>query len=342
MTPDDIRALRLDHQVKGMPGGVAPFPLGRIGEKRWNVLAEDLPLPLMVLKRTAIEHNGRWMREFLRLSGAVLSPHGKTTMSPQLFARQIADGSWAITVATTHQMQVARDFGFDRIVLANQLVGRQAIRYVLEELARAPELDFYCLTDSPEHVAMLANMARAADIGRPLNLLLEGGIVGGRTGCRDVAAMLAVAEAVKAAEPYLALRGVEGFEGLIWDADHAAAAARVRAFLEFLVDSAIAIERRGLFAPGEVILSAGGSAFYDLVVGGFRRSFIDRAVRIVTRSGCYLTHDSGMYRERFAALRERSPEVAVTRLASGLPVGSDLEYADEVTLGNALRGRHAL
>ncbi|HKF80150.1 MAG TPA: recombination mediator RecR [Thermoleophilaceae bacterium] len=42
------------------------------------------------------------------------------------------------------------------------------------------------------------------------------------------------------------------------------------------------------------------------------------------------------------AVRERSPEVAVTRLASGLPVGSDLEYADEVTLGNALRGRHAL
>jgi len=42
------------------------------------------------------------------------------------------------------------------------------------------------------------------------------------------------------------------------------------------------------------------------------------------------------------AVRERSPDVAVTRLASGLPVGSDLEYADEVTLGNALRGRHAL
>ena len=42
------------------------------------------------------------------------------------------------------------------------------------------------------------------------------------------------------------------------------------------------------------------------------------------------------------ALRERAPEVAVTRLASGLPVGADLEYADEVTLGSALRGRREL
>ena len=42
------------------------------------------------------------------------------------------------------------------------------------------------------------------------------------------------------------------------------------------------------------------------------------------------------------AVRQRSPDVAVTRLASGLPVGSDLEYADEITLGRALRGRQAI
>ena len=43
-----------------------------------------------------------------------------------------------------------------------------------------------------------------------------------------------------------------------------------------------------------------------------------------------------------AGVHERAPDVAVTRLASGLPVGGDLEYADEVTLGRALAGRRAL
>ena len=42
------------------------------------------------------------------------------------------------------------------------------------------------------------------------------------------------------------------------------------------------------------------------------------------------------------ALRETTPDVTVTRLASGLPVGADLEYADEITLGKALQGRRAL
>ncbi len=43
-----------------------------------------------------------------------------------------------------------------------------------------------------------------------------------------------------------------------------------------------------------------------------------------------------------AGLRERVPEISVTRLASGLPVGADLEYADELTLGRALAGRRAV
>ena len=42
------------------------------------------------------------------------------------------------------------------------------------------------------------------------------------------------------------------------------------------------------------------------------------------------------------ALHAQSPDVTITRLASGLPVGSDLEYADEVTLGKALAGRRAV
>jgi recombination protein RecR len=43
-----------------------------------------------------------------------------------------------------------------------------------------------------------------------------------------------------------------------------------------------------------------------------------------------------------AGLRERIPDISVTRLASGLPVGADLEYADELTLGRAFSGRRVV
>src|SRR5271170_6621219 len=313
MTPEALDALLLDHRVKGMPGGIAPFPLGRIGKRKWNVLREDLPLPLAVLKERALTHNSAWMRRFLDLSGAMIAPHGKTTMSPQLFARQFADGAWAMTVATVQQLQVARDFGIGRIVLANQLVGRQAIRYVFDELKRDPDFDFYCLVDSTANVAQLAAAAREAAAGRPLQVLLEGGFPGGRTGARDRDAALEVAEAVKGAAPYLALRGVEGFEGLFHGAE---ADNEVSRFLDFLVDIAIDNNKAGFFAPGPIILSAGGSAFYDLVIERFRAAGIARECLVLTRSGCYLTHDSVLYRDADAELHRRSP--GIDQLGPGL------------------------
>src|SRR5450432_508582 len=116
----------LDGRIKGIPGAVAGFPLSEIGGQGWNLLREDLPLPVAVLRQSALAGNGRWMRAFLALSDSVIAPHGKTTMSPQLFQRQIADGAWAMTVATAQQLRICRDSGIARVVLANQLVGRQA------------------------------------------------------------------------------------------------------------------------------------------------------------------------------------------------------------------------
>jgi D-serine dehydratase len=297
----DWEDFSLSGLVKGVPGAVAPFALRDIAAKGWNLLREDLPLPAAVLKTSALDHNDRWMQSFLKLSGAAISPHGKTTMSPALFRRQLDHGAWAMTVATAQQIQVCRAMSIKRIVLANQLVGRQAIRYVLDELAAHGDFEFFCLADSLAGVAQLAKAVAGRTLRAPLNLLLEGGMVGGRTGCRDLETALEVARAIAAAGPSLRLRGVEGFEGLINAKTPEETEARVA---------------ENLFAPGPVILSAGGSAFYDLVVERFSRERLGRESLVLTRSGCYLTHDSGMYRRMFQRLSERTP--AAGQLGQGL------------------------
>jgi D-serine dehydratase len=302
----EIEDLLIDDRTKGIPGGVAPFRLGDIGSQSWNLLHEDLPLPVAILKASALAHNGKWMASFLELSGAVISPHGKTTMSPQLFERQLDDGAWAVTVATVHQIQVCRRYGFSRIVLANQLVGRQAIRFVLDELRDDPDFDFYCLVDSVDGVETLAAAARAHPVDRPVKVLLEGGMPGGRTGCRNLDAALAVAHTVKAAAPHVALHGVEGFEGLIQADSLAEQEAKVAAFLDFLAEIAMVCQGENLFAEGPIVLSAGGSAFYDMVLDRFRRIDLGRETMLLTRSGCYLSHDSAMYRQYFERVRERA------------------------------------
>jgi D-serine dehydratase len=318
----ELMQMPVDGRTKGFPPGAGALALGAIGQQGWNLLREDVPLPAAVLKRSALEHNAKWMRAFLAQTGAAIAPHGKTPMSPQLFDLQLEGGAWAITLATVQQIAVARRYGVKRIVLANQLVGKQAIAYVLGEIKRDPQFDFYCLVDSVENAEALAAAARAANIGRPLQVLLEGGIAGGRTGARDLAQALKVGRAIKAASPYLALRGVEGFEGLLKGGGPVDSAAKVRAFLDFLVEIARAAEKEGLFAEGKVILSAGGSAFFDLVAERFAAAGLKRPVQVLTRSGCYLTHDSQSYSETFADMLARAP--ALEDLGPGLKPAIEL------------------
>jgi recombination protein RecR len=74
----------------------------------------------------------------------------------------------------------------------------------------------------------------------------------------------------------------------------------------------------------------------------FARASADGAVREIVLATNPTTTGEATALHIAEELRVRAPQVTVTRLASGLPVGSDLEYADEVTLGKALAGRRTL
>src|SRR5260370_41049113 len=94
-----------------------------------NVLREDLPLPLCVLRGGAIERNITRFQRFTESGGVLLCPHAKTAMSPALFGRQLAAGCWGLTFATCAQREVARRHGVPPVLDANQLVGAADIRY---------------------------------------------------------------------------------------------------------------------------------------------------------------------------------------------------------------------
>ena len=303
--PDLSPSAIVDARTKGMPRSATGLAVSAIGAQGWNVLLEDLPLPLAVLREEALANNSRWMRDFVARTGAILAPHGKTTLSPQLFARQVADGAWGITLSTAHHVRIARMAGVRRVLLANEPVGRQEIAALLAELAADPDFELFCLVDSAEGARRLADAVGATGMARPLGVLLEIGYPGGRCGTRDEAEARAVARAV-AATPHLALRGVEGFEGLHQYLPVEQGAALVAEFLTRIVAVAEMLDGEDLFADGALILSAGGSAFYDLVTQVFAGARLSQTPQVILRSGCYLTHDAGLYERSFDAVRVRA------------------------------------
>jgi D-serine dehydratase len=284
----------LDWWIKGLPTAAEGRTSVEIARLGLDLLAGDLMMPVALLHEAALRHNIREMQAFAERSGARLCPHGKTSMSPELLRMQLDAGAWGMTAATAHHVRVYRRLGIGRILLANPLVGRADIAFVLGEIAADPDLDFYVLADSPDQVASLAEAARAAGCPRPLQLLIETGVENGRAGVRSADQALALARGIKAAEPWLALRGVETFEGI--HQTRSDARAEAGDMIDLALIAAHDIAREGLFAEdGPVLVSAGGSAFLDLCAARLPAELEGRPVERVIRPGCYVTHDHGLY-----------------------------------------------
>ena len=332
----------LDEQVllpgtKGLPLQ-APLRQGAIGVQGWNVLRGDTSFPVAVLKDAQLRHNFGWMRAFCEARGVSLAPHGKTTMSPQLFGAQLANGAWGITLATATQVQVAHRFGVRRVLLANQLVARADLAAVLALLHGDPDFDCIVLADSLAGVERLAQAVAAHRLARPLPVLVELGLAGKRAGCRTAPEALEVARAIAAADG-LALAGFEGYEGLLVSDDHERDVRMVDDFLGRLVALVRDADAGGLFATPEILLSAGGSSYFDLVARGFQHvAGLSRPVRAILRSGCYLTSDHGMYRRHIAQLDARVGEPDAG-LRPALEVWSTVQSRPEPTLDILTMGK---
>jgi D-serine dehydratase len=310
----------IDSRFKGFPVGAAPVVLKEVGTRKWSLLRHDLPFPVAVIKGNALHHNRNWMRDFAGRNGVLLAPHGKTTMAPQIFAMQLEAGAWGITVATVNQLDVCIRFGLRRIIMANQLVGARDIASVIALLNGHPDLELHFLLDSRAQLDILSALSDKHGLQRRFNLLLEIGYAGGRTGCRSEDEALALARAARASGR-VRLVGIECFEGLAATGDSDADWARVRRLTDMVKAVAAACDREGLFDSERVILSAGGSAVFDIVARELSTA-LSRPVQAILRSGCYITHDSGFY--------DRMLKVIGTRSVAAMPQGSALQHALEV------------
>ena len=277
---------RIDRLNKGLGSLKTDSLVEEVVQLGWNLLREDLSLPTAVLYRSRLQHNLGWMQRFMDAYKVRLAPHGKTTMAPRLFQMQLDGGAWGITLASAHQAMVAQRYGVKRVLLANELVGRQNMQ-MIANLLGDPEFEFYCLVDSAAGVAMVGEFFSA--LGLKLNVLLELGVMGGRCGVRDDAQLEDVLGALSQWSNTIRLCGVELYEGVLKEEQD------IRAFMRrACAVTRLLLERRA-FAREPALLSGAGSAWYDVVAEEFVAANFGDTVEIVLRPGCYLTHDVGNY-----------------------------------------------
>ncbi len=329
---DAILDSRLTPGTKGLPPSGEGLAVRDVGVKGWNLLDGTVPMPAAVLRASALAGNLSTFQAYIDRAGVKLAPHGKTSMCPQLFDRQLRAGAWGMTVATYAQARTALGVGVKRLLIANELVGEAEIR----TLAAVEDAEIFSLVDSVAGVERLDAILDRAGIAKPFNVLVELGLSGGRTGARGADAALEVAQHVVQSR-HLALVGVEGYEGLIVTGDAKADAARVDGFLDDLLRLFSTCQDQAMFT-GEPILSAGGSAYFDLVARGLKTG----GVTTILRSGCYLTHDTGFYNKLLDHVGERGVLGAAPALKPALEVWAQVVSRPEPGLVLVNAGRRDL
>ncbi|WP_322995888.1 amino acid deaminase [Castellaniella sp.] len=316
--------LVLDGRLKGYPLAAAPCDPEQIATLGWNLYQDDLPYPIAVLDEQALSHNLQWMQAFAQARDIVIAPHGKTTLSPQIFRRQLDAGAWGLTFATVWQAGVGVRAGAQRVMIANQVVADADLDGVVALLNTNPGLRLWFLVDSAEQVARIEDWARRRQHRTPLDCLLEIGIAGQRTGCRTAEQAMTLARRIHAS---LALRlgGIECYEGGLAHGDAQADQKAVTAFLDGVREITQDCDRVGLFQDETIILTAGGSAVFDVVAPALRAS-VSRPLLGVLRSGCYIAHDHDFYAGFMRNIQSRSglddglrPALTVWALVQSVP-----------------------
>lgn len=288
----DLAERRLDWRHKAVP-------VSENGTTHAEFLAAkhtlaDLQTPLLTLDADALTANADRLANWCAEKGVLLAPHGKTTMAPQLWAEQLNRGAWGITLANFAQLRVAREFGVRNLQLANSLTDPRAIEWVA-----AQGSTILSWIDSLGTVDVINRTLAGSD--SVLDVLVELGAHGGRTGARGVDAAMDVARAISAS-PNLRLVGVSGYEGSLAHTADDAGLAAVRGYLAQMRLLHEQLLADGLYGTDSVILTAGGSAYFDDVVTLLSPCISAGAetggpsVDLMIRSGAYIIHDDGFYR----------------------------------------------
>ena len=333
MTTQDFT---LDHRSKSYPQTAAPCQGSELGAKGWNLLADDLAYPLAAIRTSALAHNVAWMQDFAARKGVALAPHGKTTMSPELFKLQLAAGAWGLTFATIYQLAVGVEAGARRAIIANQVVCDADLDGLAALLSQHADLRVWFLVDSIAQLRLIEDWAVRRASNRRLDTLLEIGVPGQRTGCRTLDEAVALAQAI-ARSPAAQLGGIECYEGGVAKCDNEHDAKEVTALVRRVTEVARQCDAANLFSDANILLTAGGSAVFDLVVPLLRTQGLTKPVQGILRSGCYITHDHGNYARFLKNVEQR--EGLDTSLRPALEVWAMVQSVPEPGLALLTCGR---
>ena len=298
----NILDTEIDSKTKGI-NEINKIKVKNIPKKKWNIFKDNVQFPILTIKESIFKKNIESMTKYANQNGVYLAPHSKTSMCPQLLKKI---NCWGFSVANNQQLSVLLEMGIKNIIIANLITNKSNIINLLRLVEKYRySKNIYLCVDSLFGVNLLSKISIEYKLISKINILIEMGFHNSRSGIRDLVSLKKIANNITKLPSNFLLSGILFYEGAASTKNYKETLNRINKFIKFSTNSFEYLLNNKFFNSKEIVLSGGGSEYFDLVVAAFKKYKKINNVKLIIRPGSFIAYGHGYYTKRLEAINKR-------------------------------------
>ena len=297
-----ILDIEIDSKTKGI-NEINKIKVKNIPKKKWNIFKDNVQFPILTIKESIFKKNIESMTKYANQNGVFLAPHSKTSMCPQLLKKL---NCWGFSVANNQQLSVLLEMGIKNIIIANLITNKSNITSLLKLVEKYRySKNIYLCVDSLFGINLLSKTSIEYKSRSKIKILIETGFKNSRSGIRDLATLKQLTEKIIKLPNNFLLSGILFYEGAASTKNYKETLKRINKIIKFSTNSFEYLWNNNFFNSKEIILSGGGSEYFDLVVASFKKYRNIKNLKLVIRPGSFLAYGHGYYTKRLDEIDKR-------------------------------------
>ena len=286
---------KIDSKTKGI-NEINKIKVKDIPNKKWNILKENVQFPILTMKESVFKKNIKSMNNFANYNGVSLAPHCKTSMCPQILKKLNDLNYWGFSAANNQQLSMLLEMGIKKIIIANLITNKSNIINLfklIEKYGYAKKI--YLCVDSTFGVNLLKELSIQYKFKHKLRILIETGFQNSRNGVRNLNSLnILTGKIIKLPSNFI-FCGILFYEGAVSEKNYKKTINKVNKFISFSLKAFDYLLKNNFFSNEEIILSGGGSEYFDLIINSFQKYKNIKNIRLIIRPGTFIAYGHGHY-----------------------------------------------
>ncbi len=301
----DLEETKINSTIKGIPF-LKSKKVKKLKFEKLNIIKENVQFPILSIDKENLLNNIKIMDNFAKENNALLAPHCKTFMSPQLINHYLKK-TWGVTISNNQQLSSIINLNIKNIIYGNLITNESNLIQYLNIINKYKNISniYYCV-DSLFGLNLLIKLIKKNKYKFKIKILIELGFKNGRCGIRNLKNFREILKKLKNSPKNIIVNGLFFYEGAINNKQIGTVSKKIKNIIKFTHQCHDELINNNIYKDKENIITAGGSEYFDLVSTYFNEYNFKNNPKLVLRPGSFVAYGHGHYEKKINYLRKRN------------------------------------